>query len=295
MEQGLPPNGCCNLGSLDLSKFYKNDGFSFELFEEAIRLGVNFLDHVIDINQYPNEDIKQWAEDNRPVGLGIMGLADLFLSNKIAYGSKESLDYIDTIMSFMKEIAENESEKMGAELGIPEACKYLPTPRRNITTMTIAPTGTVSLLAGCFGSGCEPVFSELTTRKDKTGTYQIIHPDSEKEYFRCAVSSNGLKEVNWKEHVFVQAQLQKYIDSGVSKTINFPSGTHKETIGDAFILAWKLGIKGITVYRNGSRSVEVLSPKNMKKDRCPVCGEDLVRESGCKHCIECDFSLCDIG
>jgi len=128
-----------------------------------------------------------------------------------------------------------------------------------------------------------------------TGTYQIFHPDCETDYFRCAVSSNGAQEVTWKEHILVQTQIQKYVDSGVSKTINFPNKTHRETIGDAFILAWKLKAKGITVYRNGSREKEVLSPKNIKKDKCPVCDADLIKEAGCKHCSKCDFSVCEIG
>jgi len=294
-EQPLPSNGCCNLGSLDVSKFFIDGKFDFELFEYATRLGVRFLDQVIDINQYPNHDIKTWAENNRPVGLGIMGLSDLFLLEKIAYGSKESLNYIDVLMGFMKRIAEDESEQLGKEFGIPNACSQLPIPRRNITVLTIAPTGTIALLAGCFGSGCEPIFSEFTTRKDNTGTYQIFHPDHEQEYFRCAVSANGSQEVTWKEHILVQTQIQKYVDSGVSKTINFPNGTRRDTIGQAFLLAWKLGAKGITVYRNGSREVEVLSPKNLKKDKCPVCGEDLIKESGCTHCSSCDFSVCEIG
>jgi len=293
-EQSLPSNGCCNLGSLDLSKFFKNGKFDFELFEKAIRLSVRFLDQVIDVNKYPNNEIKEWAENNRPVGLGFMGLADLLLLEKIPYGSKESLDRIDIILGFMKRIAEHESEDLGEKFGTPSACNLLPIPRRNVTCLTCAPTGTIALLAGCFGSGCEPVFSEFTTRKDMTGTYQIFHPDCEEKYFRCAVSSNGSQEVTWKEHILVQTQCQKYIDSGVSKTINFPNKTHKETIGDAFILAWKLGAKGITVYRNGSRETEVLSPKNLKRDKCPLCGEDLIKESGCKHCSACDFSVCEI-
>lgn len=293
-EQPLPPNGCCNLGSLDLSKFYRNGAFDFDLFEKAIRLGIRFLDQVIDRNIYPTIEIEQWAEDNRPVGLGTMGLADLLLLEKIAYGSKECLDYIDKIYSFMLYIAEDESEKLGALLGIPKACEFLPKPRRNITVTTVAPTGTIGLLAGVHGSGCEPIFSEFTTRQDTTGTYQIFHPNYEEPYFRCAVSSNGATEVTWKEHVLVQTQIQKYIDSGVSKTINFPNKTHRETIGDAFMMAWKLGAKGITVYRNGSRSVEVLSPKNLKNDKCPLCGSELVKESGCTHCSQCDFQGCEI-
>lgn len=293
-EQPLPPNGACNLGSLDVSKFYHDGAFDYELFEKAIRLSVRFLDQVIDVNEFPTEAIKQWAEENRPVGLGIMGLADLFILEGIAYGSPESLTYIDNLMSFFQTVSDDESILLGVQYGIPKACMPLPTPRRNITVRTIAPTGSISLLAGCHGSGIEPIFSEFTTRKDETGTYQIFHPDYEQPHFRCAVSSNGSVEVNWKEHVLVQTQIQRYIDSGVSKTINFPQRTRRDTIGEAFMMAWKLGAKGMTVYRNGSRQIEVLSPKNLKKDRCPLCSAELIKESGCSHCSECDYQACEI-
>jgi ribonucleoside-diphosphate reductase alpha chain len=294
-EQGLPKNGACNLGSLDVSKFFVDGAFDWEKLEVAIRLSMHFLDQVIDVNIYPNEDIKQWTEENRPVGLGTMGLADLLLLEKIAYGSKECLNYIDKLYDFIRYISLEESEKMGKQFGIPKACEFLPVPRRNITVNTVAPTGSIALLAGAHGSGCEPIFSEFTTRKDMTGTYQIYHPDFEEPYFRCAVASNGAQEVTWKEHVLVQTQIQKYIDSGVSKTCNFPQHTRRDTIGEAFMMAWKLGAKGLTVYRNGSREIEVLSPKNLKNDKCPVCGGELVKESNCKHCVSCDFSMCEIG
>jgi ribonucleoside-diphosphate reductase alpha chain len=250
---------------------------------------------VIDVNLYPNEEIKEWAENNRPIGLGTMGLADLFLLEKIAYGSKESLNYIDKLYGFMQKVTYDESEKLGEQFGIPKDCEFLPVPRRNQTGNTVAPTGSIALLAGCHGSGCEPVFSEFMTRSDKTGTYQIYHPDCEQPYFRCAVASNGAQEVTWQEHVQVQSRIQKYIDSGVSKTCNFPKYTRKDTFAEAFMMAWKLGAKGLTGYRNGSREVEVLSPKNLKQDKCPVCGAELVKESGCKHCSKCDFSVCEIG
>lgn len=266
---------------------------NYELFELGIRLSVRFLDSVITVNKFPTDNIYDWAIKNRPVGLGIMSLADYFLEKKITYGSKDSFDELEKVMKFIKEIAEDESIIMGQELGVPEACKNLPIPRRNVTVITIAPTGTISLLAGC-NSGIEPFFSEITTRTDKTGTYEIM-TDNDQDYFRCAVSSNGSKEVTWEEHVRMQASAQKYVDSAVSKTINFPNHIHKETIGNAFILAWQLGCKGITVYRNGSRKLEVLSPKNLKKDKCPLCGEDVVKYDGCKKCVNCDWSLCEVG
>lgn len=291
-EQCLPPNGSCNLGSIDISKFI-NDENELDLgsLEICVRLVARFLDKVIDKNIYPTKDIEKWAKENRPIGIGIMGLADYYLQKEIPYGSKKALEELELILSFIKAIAEDESIIMGKELGIPLACKVLPIPRRNVTLLSIAPTGTISLLAGC-NSGIEPIFSEITIRNDKTGIYHLKNISSDKDYFRCAVSANGAKEVTWKEHIDTQATSQKFVDAAVSKTINFPNHTHRDTIYDSFIYAWKSGCKGLTVYRNGSRKVEVLSPKNLKKDKCPVCGEDLIYESGCKKCSKCDFVVC---
>ena len=294
-EQPLPPYGSCNLGSLDLSKFYDENtkNVDYEKLEIATRWGIRFLDKVIDLNVFPMREIEDVAKKSRAVGLGIMGLADYFLMKKIAYGSQESLVEIESIMEFIYKIAEDESIKMGKELGIPKWCKNLPVPRRNITLLSIAPTGTISLIAGCT-SGIEPVFSEITIRNDKTGTYQFDHDLSSKPFFRCAVSANGAMEVAWNEHVWVQASVQKHVDTGVSKTINFPQNTHRETMAKAFIEGWHLGCKGMTVYRNSSRKVEVLSPKSLKKDRCPSCDAEILKFDGCKKCTKCDWTLCDI-
>ena len=136
-------------------------------------------------------------------------------------------------------------------------------------------------------SGIEPIFSEITIRNDKTGTYTFENDLADKDYFRCAVSSNGAREVTWEEHIRMLASAQKHVDSGVSKTINFPTKTHRETMEKAAMLAWELGCKGVAMYRNGSRRQEVLSPKNIKKDKCPVCGNDLINIGDKQKCIVC--------
>lgn len=299
-EQPLPPYGSCNLGSIDVSKLVlelsTGPYFDWNAFRFAVKLGVDFLDRVLDVNKFPTPEIEEWAKDNRPVGLGVMGLADLFMKLHIAYGSKESLELTESLFKFMKVEAEQESERLGSLYGVPRACSYLPVPRRNITCLTVAPTGSIAILAGC-NSGIEPIFSEVTKREDKTGKYIIKHPEHDQEYFRCAVSSNGSVEVTWQEHILIQDAVQKYVDSGVSKTCNFPNHTRRETIAHSYMYAWELGsIKGLTVYRNGSRDVEVLSPKNIKKDKCPVCDSDLIQESGCKKCSDpmCGWTVCEV-
>lgn len=294
MEEPMPPHGSCNLGSLDLSKFVdQNDKkLDLDLLALAVKLGVRFLDATIDKNNFPSDEFRDWAMKNRPTGLSIMGLADMYLDLGIAYGSKDALELLEFIMSFIYKEAEDESIALGKEKGIPENCKVLPTPRRNITLLTIAPTGTVSLLAGC-SSGIEPIFSEITIRNDKTGSYQLKNISTDLPHFRCAVSSNGAKEVTWEEHVRTLDSAQKFVDGAVSKTINFANHTHRDTIADSIMLAWKLGnIKGMTIYRNGSRKTEVLSPQLIKKDKCPVCKSDMaVNTDGSKKCSKCDFVL----
>ena len=146
---------------------------------------------------------------------------------------------------------------------------------------------TISLIAGC-SSGIEPVFSEITIRNDKTGTYTFENDLASKPYFRCAVSANGATEVTWEEHIDTLATAQEFIDSGCSKTVNFPAMTHRETIKKAVMSAWKKGCKGLAVYRNGSRKQEVLSPKNVKRDKCPICGNEMVEIEGKKKCLICN-------
>lgn len=286
-EQPLSSNGSCNLGSIDLSKFLdKDNNFEWDKFEIAIRYGMRFLDAVIDKGQFPTPEIAEWAQTHRAVGLGIMGYADMLLMKEIPYGSPEAIELLEEILAFMEKISIDESEKMGKEYGVPLQCQKLPEPRRNITTNTVAPTGTLSLIAGC-SSGIEPIFSEITVRNDKTGTYTFENDLAEKDYFRCAVSSNGAKEVTWEEHIETLAATQRHIQSGVSKTINFPNNAKRESIANAVMLAWQKGCKGLAVYRNGSRKIEVLSPRNIKKDLCPMCGKDMVEINGSKRCIFC--------
>ena len=290
-EQPLPPNGVCNLGSLDLSKFVtKSKETDVEKLEYATRLGVRFLDRVVDKSSYPTDEITKWAKENRAIGMGIMGFADFCLMKEIAYGSLQSLDELEILLSKIRNWSIDESEKLGKELGVPKQCKKLPVPRRNITVTTVAPTGTVSLISGC-SSGIEPVFSEVVIRNDKTGTYVFEDKLADKPYFRCAVSANGAQEVTWEEHVRVLATAQKNVDSGVSKTINFPAMTHRDTIYKAVFMAWEMGCKGIAVYRNGSRKTEVLTPKNIKQDKCPNCDTALVMIANVKTCPSCSWKV----
>lgn len=256
-----PANTACNLGSIDISKLYNNEQFDWNRLKIIVENAVQFLDNVIDVNLFPNTDFEQWAKDNRPVGLGIMGFADLLLKKKMAYGNKESLAFSEEIMGFIGDAAHKKSVQLGKERGAPKACQYKELEyRRNVTLLAIAPTGTISLLAGC-SSSVEPIFSPSIMRYDNTGTHDMgTHPDADKSYFSCALDPAGkCKEVTKEEHVRIQAAFQKHIDSATSKTINLKSDATREDIAAAYMLAHELRCKGITVYRDGCKTTQVLN------------------------------------
>ncbi len=262
-EQPLPQWGSCNLGSIDVSKFYneKTSAMNWKGLRAAIETAVRFLDCVIDINLFPTPEFGKWAKKNRPVGLGIMGLADLLLKAKISYGSEESIKFAEKLAKFFRDTAHDTSVALGREKGTPESCQFDELDhRRNATTLTIAPTGSIGLLAGCSG-GIEPIFAPVTFRYDNTGQYEIPHHHANKSYFRCALDKeqSGKREVPWQDHINIQAAFQKYVDSSISKTINMPSSATTQEVAAAYMQAWKQGCKGITIYRDGCKSAQVLN------------------------------------
>jgi len=195
-----------------------------------------------------------------------MGFADLLLKMEIAYGSQESIDFAEDLMSFFYEVAKETSERLGKEKGIPLNCKHKEINRRNITLLSIAPTGTLSLLAGC-SQGIEPIYSPSTIISNNTGKYESLSSYTDKPWFKCAVDGGeGVKEVLPEEHIRIQAIFQKYCDSGVSKTVNLPNSATVEDIKKIYLLAWKLGVKGVTVYRDKSREFQVLQSKKSSKN-----------------------------
>ena len=265
-EQILPSsNSNCNLGSVDVAKFYdeKTGDVDWNRLEDAISISFQFLDNVINAHDFPTPVFKAWGLDNRPVGLGIMGFADLLLKLKLKYGSKESVIFGEKLMKFFADTAHKKSVKLAKERGTPKSCNYKELGfRRNVTTTSIAPTGTISLLAGT-SSSIEPIFSPVMFRHDNTGTYQMNHPNSNDPWFACALDGDGgPREVTFTEHIAMQAAFQKHCDSGISKTINMPSSATVDDVKNAYKLAWKSGCKGITVYRNNSKSTQVLNLTN---------------------------------
>jgi len=267
-EQPLHEYESCNLGSLNVANFYspkKKDMFDWERFGKTITLAVRFLDDVIDVNKYPLPQIEKMTKANRRIGLGIMGWADLLIKMKIKYDSARALNFAERLASFLREKAAASSQMLVEHKGsFPNISKsiYKRKKMRNATLFTIAPTGTISRIAGC-SSSIEPVFAFEYTSKIIDGEIKDIHPlylewkrrnpsKSLPDYFVTA------HEIAPEWHVRMQAAFQKYVDNSVSKTINFPHKAAVQDVEKAYLLAYELGTKGITIYRDGSRAEQVL-------------------------------------
>jgi ribonucleoside-diphosphate reductase alpha chain len=267
-EQPLHDYESCNLGSINLANFFdpKSKGrFDWDRFAAVIRLGVRFLDDVIDVNRYPLPQIDKTTRASRRIGLGVMGWADLLLRMKVSYDSPKALALADKIAAFTRAEATAASRDLAAERGsFPAIAQsvYKGGKMRNATVFTIAPTGTISRIAGC-SSSIEPVFAFEVVSKIIDSELKDIHPLyaewKEKnlgkplpDYFRTA------HEIAPEWHVKTQAAFQKHVDNSVSKTINFPHEASVEDVEKAYRLAWDLGTKGITIYRDGCRESQVL-------------------------------------
>ena len=267
-EQPLHPYESCNLGSINISNFYSPghpDEIDWERLAGIIEMAVRFLDDVIDVNRYPLPQIAEMTRANRRIGLGIMGWADLLLKKKIRYDSTEALALAEKVISFMRQTADQESEKLGELKGnFPniDLSIYKGKKRRNATVLTIAPTGTISRLAGC-SSSIEPIFAFEFVSKILDGEIKDVHPLYEEwkkehpgeplpDYFVTA------HDIPYDGHIRMQAAFQKYVDNSVSKTINLPNQATFEDVEKAYLLAYDLGTKGITIYRDGSKAEQVL-------------------------------------
>src|SRR5438270_4876572 len=288
-EQPLPPWGVCNLGALNLSAFVKDGEMDWERLASASKVAMRFLDNVIDANEYFIEENKLAQLGTRRTGLGTMGLADALIKMKVAYGSNESLPVIERIYATIRDAAYQASADIAVEKGTfshfdrdkyvqGQFIKQLPKVVqekikqqgiRNAVLLTQAPTGTTSLLSGV-SSGIEPVYDFAMVRRDRTGEHILYHPllqewrdrhpnEPTPEYF---VSS---KDLTPEEHVRVQAMVQKYTDSSISKTVNAPHDHTVEQVQTLYRLAYEMGCKGVTYYRDGSRDAVLTRVEDEKK------------------------------
>jgi len=263
----------CNLGSIDLSKFVKDGDFQWTRLEKTLRLCVRFLDDVIDVNKYPKVRIENKTKFTRKIGLGVMGWADALIELNIKYNVSEALNMADKVMAFCNDIAHDESHRLAKERGPYPALQKGKKLMRNASLTTIAPTGTLSLIANC-SSSIEPVFGENYT---KTVMDNVVL-DLSKVYLHPEVVVTA-HDVTPEFHVRMQAAFQAHVDNAVSKTINLPHDATVEDVKKALMLGYELGCKGMTFYRDGTRAGPLQKTKEKEKD---------------KGLSECENGKCDI-
>jgi ribonucleoside-diphosphate reductase alpha chain len=302
-EQPLLPNESCNLGSINLAKMVKQDAdgqwtVDWARLREVVEIGVRFLDNVIDANNYPIAEIRDMTYANRKIGLGVMGFADLLIRLGIPYNSEEGVELARELMQFIQTAGHDASSKLAEERGsfpnyAGSVFEEQGRPMRNATVTTIAPTGTISIIAGC-SSGIEPIFALAFTRNVLDNDRLIeVNPMFETilreeglysaELIEEVAQTGNVKdmeaipeelrrilvtayEVTPEWHIRMQAAFQEFTDNAVSKTVNFPKEAAKEDIRAVYELAYELGCKGVTVYRAGSREGEVLTVGHKKEE-----------------------------
>lgn len=313
-EQPLLPYESCNLGSINLAKMIALKGKKYEIdwnkLRETTRNAVHFLDNVIDMNRYPLFEIEAMTRGNRKIGLGIMAFADMLVKMEISYASQKAVDLAEKIMKFIDDEADKMSEELAKKRGvfpnwIDSIFDIQKRKMRNATTTTIAPTGTIGIIAGV-SQGVEPIFALAYTRlsyigKDSEKPVELVEANplfeevAKREGFYSEEimkkiahhgSAVGIKEIpkKWQDvfvtahdiipewHVKMQAAFQKFTDNAVSKTINYPNEATLEDVKNGYMLAYKTGCKGITIYRSGSKQLQILNV-GVKKEK--VDGEKL--------------------
>jgi len=302
-EQPLLPYDVCNLGSVNLGAFVTEGTVDWDRLRDTVHASTHFLDNVIDANRYPLPEITDLAQKIRRIGLGVMGWADMLVRLGIAYGSDESLALAERVMGFVDEEAKVKSEQLATERGVfpewkrsiwgpdatcvrdPDGNRIRPQRRlRNCNLTTVAPTGTISIIAGCSG-GIEPLFA-VAFMRNQAGT---LMPDVNNDFVALARRQGWYSEqlmeriareghihfdevpdqvqrvfvtahdVTPEQHVRMQGAFQKFVDSAISKTCNFPADASPDYVRSIYELAFRLGCKGVTVYRDGSREGQVLS------------------------------------
>lgn len=297
-EQSLPPWDACNLGSINVARFVREapadsrPEIDWDELERVVRLAVRFLDDVIEVNPYPLPQIAATVKANRRIGLGIMGWADLLFLLSIPYDSEEALALAERLMGFIQEKGHDQSARLAEERGpfpnFPRSIYRAGRPLRNSNVTTIAPTGTISMIAGC-SSGIEPLFALAFEHRVPGPEGERVLPFVSETFERLARARGfhsdalmaevvrrgsvqdvpGIDEsvravfktahdIDYRWHVRHQAAFQKQTDNGVSKTINLPHDATEDDVAQAYLLAWQEGCLGITVFRDGSKGSQVL-------------------------------------
>jgi ribonucleoside-diphosphate reductase alpha chain len=298
-EQPLLPYESCNLGSINLSRMVENGKINWEKLKETVRNCVRFLDNVVDANRYPLKEIEEITRANRKIGLGVMGFADMLVELGVPYNSEKALTLGEELMKFIETQAHGESVKLGEERGsFPNFDKSTWKDKydamRNSTVTTIAPTGSISIIAGC-SSGIEPIFAISFIRNVLSGTrlfetnplFEMVSKHrgfySAKLLEKIATTGSLLKiddipddvrklfvtalDIQPEWHVRMQAVFQRYTDNAVSKTVNLPREATVDDVRGIYELAWRLKCKGVTVFRYGSKPEQVLYIGEVKTEK----------------------------
>ncbi|MFH1721527.1 MAG: vitamin B12-dependent ribonucleotide reductase [Candidatus Altiarchaeota archaeon] len=348
-EQPLLPYESCNLASINLAQMVRAGKIDWAKLKEVVWSGVHFLDNVIDMNHYPLPIIGEQTRKTRKIGLGVMGYADLLMQMEIPYDSEKAIKIARRIMKFIDDEAKKASVTLARKRGVFPAFKgsVYDTGKkedrvRNATRTTIAPTGTISMIADC-SSGIEPNFAicftkhvldgeqllyinkhfeeiakkrgfyskELIVRVAEQGSLEGFHevPEIIKRY--CKISH----QISPIWHVKTQDAFQRHTNNAVSKTVNFPNSATTKDVEDVYLLSYKLGCKGVTIYRDGSRDLQVLNletTRNKKEEEkrkketnksetnpkktgiCPECKSKLNFSEGCVTCQKCGYSACSV-
>lgn len=315
-EAILSPWDVCDLGSIVLPKFVTSGGsLKQKELEETVKLAIRYLDNMIDINKYSIKEIEIKAHNSRRIGLGVMGLAEYLFAKKIRYGSEESISEIERVMKIIRNAAYTALVELAMEKGtFPKFDPYayvnasfirkLPASLRMdikkhgtrcVTCLSVAPTGAISLLPEV-SSGIEPLFSKAYVRKDGSGESVYIH----KMYLDFV--NSGEKIPDWyvdaydlkpQDHFEVQSAVQKYVDGGVSKTINLPMDTKKEELSD-LLLEYIWDLKGVTVYRDGSKSEQPLTALDESQVREYLKNNKAINEKCDEGSVSCAGGVCEI-
>ncbi len=306
-EQPLLPYESCNLGSINLAMMVTDGEIDYKKLRSTVWKSVHFLDNVIDLNKYPIKMIEEKTKSNRKIGLGVMGWADMLIQLGIPYNSDKAIQLAEEVMDFIHREGKNASVALAEERGVfpnyPGSIYDGKMKLRNATVTTIAPTGTLSIIAGC-SSGIEPLFAVSFVRNVMEGTKLIeVNP-----YFENVAKERGFwsrdlieriaekgsihefdeipedikslfvtaHDITPMEHIAMQSAFQKYVDNAVSKTVNFPQDASPKDVEYVYMFAYKLGCKGVTVYRDGSRDKQVLSTGKTQKETEPHVQQKIV-------------------
>ncbi len=298
-EQWLHDGDVCNLGSINLAQFVKDGAIDEVRLREVTRLATRMLDNVIDISDFPAEKVNKRFRENRRVGLGIMGFADMLYQLHVPYNSPEGFAMASAVMGIVNDASHEESEAAARQKGVfPNWEKSVFGPagqnrlQRNAALTTVAPTGSISMLLDC-SSGIEPFFALAYVKENIMGGDSLKYCN---KYFEAELKKRGLDskelladvakpgtiqhrtdlpedirrtfvtamDISAEDHIRMQAAFQKHVDNSISKTINFKNSATRDDVRNGYLMAWELGCKGGTVYRDGSRQEQVLSVKSQK-------------------------------